>query len=120
MPSILLYIVLQTFSVLAAVFALVKGGTGERWAGGVVLVNLAIGTAATVLSRWQNVELIRLGNDGLAAMALLVVTLRFGAFWLGAAMLLYAAGFVLHSYYIVTERALDYTYAIAGTISWNG
>jgi len=119
MSSVLLYIALQTFSVLAALFALVKGGKGERWAAGVVLLNLVIGTSAAVITR-QNVEIVRLANDGLAPTALLVITLRYGAFWLGAAMLLFAAGFAVHSFYIVTERALDLPYVVINVISWNG
>lgn len=119
MSGLLLYIVLQLFSFLAAGFALVKGGVGERWAASVVVANLLIGTASVALTG-HNVEMIRLANDGLAAMALLAITLRYGSFWLGGAMLLYAAEFTVHSFYIVTGRAIDLPYIIISEIAWNG
>ncbi|HEV2530181.1 hypothetical protein [Phenylobacterium sp.] len=113
------YLVSQGFSVAAALFALWKGGAAERLAAGVVLFNLAVGS----LCHWLSVDgdgLIRLGNDGLAAVALLVITLRYGALWMGAVMLFYAAQFSLHAYYLVTERPPDYLHALVNNINWYG
>jgi hypothetical protein len=45
--------------------------------------------------------------DALTAIGLLVVTVRYGSLWLGGAMLLYAAQFTLHSFYLVTGRSSD-------------
>ncbi|MGE5150557.1 MAG: hypothetical protein ACM3II_10600 [Rhodospirillaceae bacterium] len=119
MSSLLLYIVLESFSVIAAVFALWKGGTPERLAAAVIILNVAAGD----LSKWLapgNQDFVRLCNDGLAAVALLVITIRYGALWMGGAMLFYAAQFALHSWYLVAERPHDNLHALVNNIDWNG
>src|SRR3569832_1367808 len=119
MSNELLYLLLQAFSVGGALFALWKGGTAERLASGVVILNLVIGAASQALGADSD-GLVRLGNDGLAAVALLVITLRYGAIWMGAVMLFYAAQFSLHAYYLVTERPHDYLHALVNNLNWNG
>lgn len=119
MSNLLLYLTLQTFSVLGAGFALWKGGAAERMAAAVVAANVVIG----LLGQWAAPDsgaIIRLCNDGLAAAALLVITIRFGALWTGGVMLFYAAQFSLHSYYLVTEQQPDYLYALVNNINWSG
>ncbi|MBL8771674.1 MAG: hypothetical protein JNK30_09860 [Phenylobacterium sp.] len=119
MSGHLLYLALQAFSVFAGIFAFWKGGAAERLAAGVVIVNVAVGyLAGRHLADLG--EVVRLGNDGLAALALLAITLRFGAPWMGGAMLFYAAQFALHSYLIVMERPVDYWIALINNINWNG
>ena len=49
----------------------------------------------------------RLTLDGLTALGLLVIAVRYASFWLGGAMLLYAAQFSLHAFYMVTARPVD-------------
>lgn len=51
--------------------------------------------------------LFRLTLDGLTAVGLLVVAIRYASFWLGGVMLLYAAQFSLHAFYMVTARPID-------------
>src|SRR5689334_21432961 len=108
MSGHLLYVVLQAFSVFAGVFAFWKGGAAERLAAGVVIVNVAIGYLTKQFMP-ESESVIRLANDGVAALALLAITVRFGAPWMGGAMLFYAAQFALHSYDLVMQRtAFDY------------
>lgn len=119
MSGLAIYYLLQMFSALGAGFAVWKGGAAERFAAGVVAANVAVG----LLSEWLapgSESIIRLANDGLAAVALLAITVRFGALWLGGVMLFYAAQFALHSWYMVTERPPDNTYALLNNINWNG
>lgn len=120
MSNLILYLLSQLFSVLGGGFAFWKGGRAERLAAVVVGVNLLIGTFAQWLAS-ENVEMIRFCNDGLAAVALLVITVRYGALWMGGVMLFYAVQFSLTSYYLVTDRpAKDYLYALVNNIDWQG
>ncbi|MBW8813546.1 MAG: hypothetical protein JF588_08985 [Caulobacterales bacterium] len=119
MSAHILYLLLQAFSIFAGVFAFWKGGSAERMAAAVILANVAIG----YLSRQvlpDSEGLIRLVNDGAAALALLVITIRFGAPWMGGAMLFYAAQFALHSYLLVTEATAGYLVAALNNTFWNG
>jgi hypothetical protein len=110
---------INLFLVGGALFALWKGGAAERSAALVVFANVIIGSA----DRWlgpEAREILRLCNDGLAALALLGVTVRYGAPWMGGVMFFFAAQFALHSYMMVTERAPDYTYALVNNLNWTG
>ena len=52
--------------------------------------------------------LVSVYNAGLAtALCLLVIAVRYASFWLGGVMLLYAAQFSLHAFYLVTSRPID-------------
>ena len=118
MPSIGLLI--DLFSVLGALFALWKGGTAERAAAGIVIVNVIIGDSCRWLAPGSE-DVIRLINDGLTAVVLLGVTVRYAALWMGGVMLFYAAQFSLHAYYIVMERSSsDYLHALINNIDFSG
>lgn len=80
--------------------AFAKGGPAERMAAGVIVANIAAGYLVKSLFPGA-VESFRLVNDGIAAVALLVLAVRFAAPWLGGAMFFYAAQFALHSYLLV-------------------
>lgn len=120
MSANILYLLLQAFSIAGGAFALWKGGRAERIAALIVIVNVAVGYLTVSLDS-TTLSTIRLCNDGLAAVALLVVTLRYAAPWMGGVMLFYASQFSLHAYYLVTERAdNDYAHALINNINWNG
>jgi len=115
-----IYLLLQAFSVFAGVFAFWKGGAAERMAAGVIIANVAAGyLGKQFLPESENI--FRLCNDGLAALALLGITVRFGAPWMGGAMLFYAAQFALHSYALVMQQTEPgYFTALMNNINWNG
>lgn len=110
--------IIDAFAVFGALFALWKGGTAERATAIAIIVNVAIGQLSkALLPSGDNV--VRLLNDGLTAVVLLGVTLRFGAPWMGGVMLFYAAQFAMHSFYLVTQRQVgDYTYALINNINF--
>jgi hypothetical protein len=120
MPNIPVGLLIDIFAVIGAAFALWKGGPAERMAAIVVVANVAIGEfSKAMIPAGDNV--IRLINDGLTAIVLLGITLRFGALWMGGMMLFYAAQFAMHSYYLVTERRIgDYMYALTNNINFSG
>jgi hypothetical protein len=119
MFGLILYFTLESFGVAAAGFALWKGGPSERLAAGVVIVNVIITQGIQWLLH-DGQDLARLGNDGVSALVLLLITIRYGALWMGGAMLFYAAQFALHSYYIVAARSHDNLHAWINNINWQG
>lgn len=120
MPELSVRLLINTFSILGAAFALWKGGAAERSAAVIVIINAVIGEGA----HWtvpQNEEIVRLVNDGLTALALLAVTVRYGALWMGGVMFFFAAQFAMHSYYMVTGRPTgDYLYALINNVNFSG
>jgi len=100
MLSIVIFWGLTLLSLGGCAFALIKGGAAERLAAGVIIANISMGYLVKALFP-SAVESFRLVNDGLAAVALLVLAVRFAAPWLGGAMFFYAAQFALHSYFLV-------------------
>lgn len=120
MPDISVRLLINAFSVLGALFALWKGGKAERAAAIIVLVNALIGEGSHWLAPKSD-DIIRLVNDGLTALGLLVVTVRYVAPWMGGVMLFFAAQFAMHSYYMVTERQTgDYLNALINNINFSG
>jgi hypothetical protein len=115
-----IFIALTAFSLGAVLFSVWKGGVAERIAACVVVANMVIGLALNGLAP-ELAGTLRFANDGLAAIVLLVVTVRYGAPWMGGVMLFYAAQFSLHSFYLVTARAnTDYLHALINNINFAG
>ena len=92
------------FSLLVCLFAFVKGDAPERIGAGIILANMLAGVANEVFGPYQ---IIILCIDGLTAVVLLILAVRYASIWLGAVMLLYAIQFGLHAFYLVTERPRD-------------
>ena len=104
--SLQTYILLSLILVAVCVFALWKGGPAERTGAAVIIVLVVAERLAHALPQgWW--PIISLCGDALTALGLLVVALRYASFWLGGVMLLYAAQFTLHSFYLVTGRSSD-------------
>ncbi len=118
MPNVPVGTLIDIFSVLGAFFAVWKGGVAERSAAIVVIANVLIGQ-----TEWfapGSGGLIRIINDGITALVLLVITVRYAALWMGGVMLFFAAQFSMHSYYLVTERPNDYWHALINNVDFSG
>ena len=119
MPTSPIAQLLIAFVVSGVLLAAWKGGKAERLAAVVVAANMILGLATSQLA--PDFEgMVRFANDGLAAVALLAVTLIYGAPWMGGVMLLFAAQFSMHSYYLVMARESDYVYALINNINFSG
>ena len=107
MPTspIVLGLILLTFGI--SLFALWKGGPAERLGGAMVGANLILSIVGGQIMPQSLETLFRLTLDGLTAVGLLIVAIRYASFWLGGVMLLYAAQFSLHAFYMVTARPID-------------
>lgn len=100
------YIFLSLILVAVCVYALWKGGPAERAGAAVIIVLVVIERLAHALPQgWW--PIVSLCGDALTALGLLFVALRYASLWLGGVMLLYAAQFTLHSFYLVTGRSSD-------------
>lgn len=119
MSSMPVGLIIDVFAAFGALFAFWKGGQAERSTALVVVVNIAIGQSAMWLAP-QLDSVIRLINDGLTAMVLLAITLRYAAPWMGGVMLFFAAQFSMHSYYLVMNRPNDYLHALINNIDFSG
>jgi hypothetical protein len=120
MPTSPIVQLLLVFAVSGLAFAFWKGGAAERLAAGVVAANLISGLVLGALLATYAAQL-RFGVDGLTALALLAITLRFAAPWMGGVMLFYAAQFALHGYYLTMGRKpTDYLHAVINNLNFTG
>jgi hypothetical protein len=111
----LVVLALLVFSLLTCLFALIKGGQAERIGSAVILSNLLASTASELLLRNQ---VISLSIDGLTALVLLMVAVRYASVWLGVVMLLYAIQFGLHASYFVLERPRDNLHIVVNNVDF--
>jgi hypothetical protein len=118
MPDLSVRLLINLFSIAGALFAIWKGNRAERTAGAIVILNALVGEAGHWLTP-SSESVVRLINDGLTAFALLAVTIRYAALWMGGVMLFFAAQFTLHSYYLVTERPTDFLHSLVNNIDWS-
>ena len=111
MPDVSTRLLINIFSVLGALFALWKGGPAERMTAGIVFANVLVGQTGSLLAPDSD-DVIRLVNDGLTAMVLLGVTVRYGALWMGGVVLFFAAQFAIWAARAwVTALKLDQSFA---------
>lgn len=105
-PS-LYFISLNAFVLAVWIFAFWRGGAAERWGAAVASSNQIAFLVFAYAVEWtgaaQTNLFVQLFLDGAAAVALLLVLLRFGRPWLGLVMLLYALQFALQSVYLVGQ-----------------
>ena len=84
--------------------AIWKGGPAERRGALVILCIVIVQRLGLALASDDYSSAIMLAGDALTAVGLLLLTIRYASLWLGGCMICYAATFVLHAFYIVTER----------------
>lgn len=113
------WLFLNLILVAGALFPVWKGDTPERLAGLVVIANVLIAAVVGLVAP-QLQGPIRLANDGLGALALLAITVRYGTPWAGGVMLFFAAQFALYSFYLVMERPADRLKVWVNNADWAG
>jgi hypothetical protein len=97
-----------------------KGGPAERTGAGVILANLVLLWVADLVWPTASSGVFGLVVDGLTAVGLLMMVLRYASLWLGGVMLLYALKFTLHAFYFVTARAPDVLHAVINNVDFMG
>lgn len=105
MSALETYYLLSLLLLSVCLFAMWKGGKAER-VGSIIVLGMVIAERMLHIvlpPSWG--PILSLCGDGLTALGLLAVALRFASLWLGGVMLFYAAQFALHSFYLVTGRS---------------
>lgn len=103
MSAMITFYLLSALTLVVCGGAIWKGGAAER-TGAIVILAIVVAERIgyIVLPRAWYPPLV-LGADALTAVGLLLLALRYASLWLGGCMMFYAATFVLHSFYLVTE-----------------
>ena len=104
--------VLFGLNLFAALFAAWRGDRAARIAGALSLFDIVIPmTYGAITGNTQVGEVLELSADLVWAIGLLILVVRYASLWLGVTMLLQAAQFSLHAYYLVMERQHDLIHA---------
>jgi hypothetical protein len=90
----------------ACALAFLRGGPAERW-GAALIFFFALLWEGRILLPPDAKAILQLIGDGLTALGLLVIAMRYASLWLGAALMFQAIQFSLHSFYFVTNRPQD-------------
>ncbi len=120
-PSPLL-VAFTLFALVVWVLAFWRGGAAERWGAAVFASNQALLLFFIFVveqgAREQATLIVQLTLDGAAAVALLLILLRFGLPWLGIAMFLFAAQFTLQSVYLVGDIKKNYWHVLVNNLNF--
>jgi hypothetical protein len=120
--SSLILFSLTSFAVLVWGLAFWRGGPAERWGAAIFAgAQLTFLVVAFVLGGGAQPYIgliLQLTLDGLSAVALLFVLLRYSHPWLGVAILLCAAQFTLQSVYLVGELKKDYWHILLNNLNF--
>jgi len=115
----ILFYLLAAANLGVVAFGLWKGDAPVRYA---TVSNLAVGLCTFVINpKFGDIggESVLLAVDFAFAVILLVLAVRYASLWIGAAMILQAAQFSLHAYYLVMELPHDRLHAwINNTDDW--
>jgi len=103
-----------------AIFAWWKGDRPEHFGGSLNVLAAVFAYAVNFLLRPQDRPVALLAVDAALAIGFLALAILYTSLWLGAAMLLQAAQFSLHAYYIVTAKPHDNFYAIVNNVNTTG
>lgn len=109
MDLLLAYWLLSGLILAVCLFALWKGDDGVRWGAAVILGMILIERIGLQVFRPPHAQmpLISMIGNGVTAMALLMLAMRFASPWIGGMMLFYALQFATHAFYFVTHRPPD-------------
>ncbi len=92
------------------------GGQAERGGAALVLVILGAFMLAGLVHGDELVRGIYLALDGLLALGLLLLAMRYVRRWLGVALLLQGVQFSLHAYYLVAAKRYDNLYILVNNL----
>jgi hypothetical protein len=86
-------------------FAIWKGSDAVRAGAVLIVVTWFVTLIASAVTRSYVPAIAFLASDGIMAIGLLFLAVRYSNWWMGAAMLLQATSMALHAAYFAAERA---------------
>ncbi len=109
--------ILLALNVAVPLVALVAGKTPER----IAALIFVLATGATALSgafwKYKEIGNILLTIDGLMALSLLVLAVRYNYLWIALMMGAMSGYFAIHAYYLAMAMPLDEMFAISSNIA---
>jgi hypothetical protein len=116
------YWLLSGLALSACLLALWKGDAAARSGGAVILGAICLERLAYIVFHIPRdmTPIVSMAGNGLTAVLLLALAVRFTSPWIGGAMLFYAAQFALHAFYFVTHRASDILRFVAFNVCFFG
>lgn len=115
-PTLLFALTIDALIISATVFAWWKGGPAERWGSAVNLLSGLGSVVASMVLHGGARDVTLLFCDGFLAFGLLFLGVRYANLWIGAAMLLQAIQFLLHTYYFVMELRHDRLFVVVNNL----
>jgi hypothetical protein len=115
-PIFIFGIVIDVLVVAVCSLAWWKGDVAERWGSTINLVGTVTAFFAHYVLARDALDVALLFADGFLAFGLLFLGVRYASLWIGAAMLLQAVQFLLHTYYFVLEIQHDLGYAVVNNL----
>lgn len=113
-------LIVALLTLATCIFALIMGGAAERMTASLLLASIPLGYVIQYTASKELAPTLNLVGDGVIALILLILTLKYGSRWLGAAMILYAAQFALHSTYLVAGWTPDHIYFFITNVCFLG
>lgn len=119
MPTALVAQLLWIAILAVCALSYLKGGAGERFGAGLVLLLAFASLAVNVGVPASQRSVPHLMLDGVLAVGFMVLTLRYASAWLGLVMVLQGVQFSLHAFYFVTHKTPGLAYAMVNNlVTW--
>ena len=115
-PTVFFALTIDALTIAACLFAWWKGESAERWGGTINLIAATGAVIARLVLHAEIRDVTVLIADGVLAFGLLFLGVRYASLWIGAAMLLQAVQFLLHTYYFVLEVAHDRLFSLVNNL----
>jgi heme/copper-type cytochrome/quinol oxidase subunit 4 len=114
--TLLFALMIDLSAVGVCLFAWWRGGPAEQWGSTINLIAGAGAILARYILHHDSLDVALLFADGVLAFGLLLLGVRYASLWIGAAMILQAVQFLLHTYYFVLELRHDRLFSFVNNL----
>ncbi|MCA3719962.1 hypothetical protein [Phenylobacterium sp.] len=115
--EIIFQVLVYALAVIIPLWALVAGGRAERLSAIFFIVATVASKSVEQMSPPQHAGVIFLGIDGLMALGFLILALVYRHLWIALMMFTMAGVFSIHAFYEMTDRDLDWTFALMSNLA---
>jgi hypothetical protein len=114
--AIAFLVLLSALAIIVPLWALVAGGKAERLSALFFIVATVASKSVEQMFSPQHAGVIFLGIDGLMALGFLILALVYRHLWIALMMFTMAGFFSIHAFYEMTDRDLDWTFALLSNL----